>query len=361
MKTKKLIPIYILILFISLVLYTIFAIKPLGKEYQFSPVWKINTSNPSIKNVPEGTKKFYFNLNKSVGYFTEDGDITLYEKYPVKAAISDNYYAIYDNYATDVPFFNNKGEKVANIEASGFPFFQDDLIFVFLPGGSGFAKCNEKGEVDWSFVGTLPITAFSAKKNYTAVGFANGFIKIFNTATGALQLTYAPGGSDYPVILGLDISDDGQYIASISGHNEQRFVLSRREGNQQKIIYHTFIDSDLPYRTLVHFCEDNNRVLYNYEGHLGIFDIEKEENTVLPMKNKIVEIEETDDLTYLLGKGNKKDAKGNKEYSVYIVERTNALEGQFSFNAQNAFIKTEGDNLYVGKDHFISKLTVTKE
>ena len=361
MKTKKLIPLYLLILVIALILYTLFAIKPLGKEYQFSPVWKISTSNPSIKKVDDNTKKLYFSLDKSVGYFTENGDVTLYEKYPVKASISNNYYSIYDNKASNTPFYDNNGNLLGNIQASGFPYFKDDLIFVFLPGGSSFAKCNEKGEIMWSFAGTLPITAFSAKEKYTAVGFANGYIKIFNTETGALQLTYAPGGSDYPVILGLDISDDGQYIASISGHNEQRFVLSRREGNQQKIIYHNFIDSELPYQTLVHFCEDNNRVLYNYEGHLGIFDIGKGSNTIIPMKNKIIEIEESENLTYLLGKGIKDESKGGREYTVYIVENTNALEGEFSFFAHNAFIKTDGNDLYVGKDHFISKLSVTKE
>ena len=246
MKTKKLIPLFILILIVSLVLYTFLAIKPLGKEYQFSPVWKISASNPSITKVDPSKKKLYFNLNKQLGYFTEDGEVTLYEKYPIKAAISDSYYSIYDNSAKDTPFYNNNGEEMGKISLSGFPFFSNDLVFVFLPGGTGFARCDEKGELLWSFTGTLPITAFSAKEKYTAVGFANGYIKIFNTETGALQLTYAPGGSDYPIILGLDISEDGEYIASVSGHNEQRFVLSRREGQQQKIIYHEFLDSNLP-------------------------------------------------------------------------------------------------------------------
>ena len=354
MKIKKLFPIYAIILVSLTFLYVLFAIKPLGKEYQFSPVWKISTSNPTIKELPEDAKKLYFHLGQTMGYFSEDGDISLFRSFPSKVAISDSHYAVYNTQAGNIPFYNNKGDELGIINTYGFPYFKDDLIFVMLPGGCSFAKCDETGNVVWTYEGTLPITAFSAKEKYTAVGFTNGYIKVFNNESGTLETTYAPGGSDFPVILGLDISDDGQYIASISGHNQQRFVLSHREKNQQKIIYHKFLNTELPYRTLVHFCKDNNRIIYNYENYLGIYNISEERNTIIPVKNKIISMEESDDIVYLL-------SKDKNNYTVYLVENTDALEGQFSFTADSAFIKTDGNNLYVGKDNSISRISVTKE
>ena len=65
-------------------------------------------------------------------------------------------------------------------------------------------------------------------------------------------------------------------------------------------------------------------------------------------------MEETDDLFFLLG-------KKDNSYTVYIIERTNVLEGYFSFEADSAFIKTYDNYLFTGKDETISRITILKE
>ena len=58
MKQKKHIGLAIfLIIFIS-VIYIILAAKPLNKEYSFTPVWKISTANPVLKDDSSKTKSF---------------------------------------------------------------------------------------------------------------------------------------------------------------------------------------------------------------------------------------------------------------------------------------------------------------
>ena len=177
---------------------------------------------------------------------------------------------------------------------------------------------------------------------------------MLNNENGATEIDFAPGGSDYPVILGIDISEDGQYIASISGHNQQRFVLSHREENQQKIIFHKFFDQDSPYRTLVHFSKDGKRIFYNFYHGLGIYNLETKSNRTLDLKDKLLSIEETDDLTVLLGK-----EKNN--YTVSIIDNTDTIEGSFSFTADSAFIHAADNNIYLGKNNSISKLAITRE
>lgn len=353
MKQKKHIGLAIfLIIFISII-YIILSVKPLNKEYSFTPVWKISTANPVINNTNSKTNSF-FHLGQTLGYFDEDGNISLYKTFPAKVSISDSYYATYSSEAVNTDFYNSNGEKAGTIEASGFPYFVDNLIYVFLPGGCSFSKCSETGKILWTFEGTFPITAFAAKENFTAVGLANGSIKVLNNENGATEIDFAPGGSDYPVILGLDISDDGQYIASISGHNHQRFVLSHREENQQKIIYHRFFDHDSPYRTIVHFGKDGKRVFYNFYRGLGIYDLESKAEQTLELKDKLISIDETDDLTLLLG-------KEKNTYTVSVIDNTNTLEGAFSFTADSAFLHAADNNIYLGKDNSISKIQVTRE
>ncbi len=353
MKQKKHIGLALfLILFISII-YIILAVKPLNKEYSFTPVWKISTANPVINN-SETKQKSAFHLGQTLGYFDEDGNISLYKTFPSKVSISDSYFAVYDSEAKNTDFYNTDGTKAGVIEASGFPYFKDNLIYVFLPGGCSFSKCSDTGKIIWTFEGTFPITAFAAKENYTAVGLSNGTIKVLNNENGATEIDFAPGGSDYPVILGLDISEDGQYIASISGHNHQRFVLSHREENQQKIVYHKFFDHDSPYRTIVHFSKDGKRVFYNFYRGLGIYDLETKAEQTLSIKDKLISIEETDDLTLLLG-------KEKNTYTVSVIDNTNTLEGAFSFTADSAFLHAADNNIYLGKDNSISKIQVTRE
>lgn len=353
MKTKKHVGLAIFLLIFFSIIYIIFAAKPLNKEYSFTPVWKISTSNPVLST--NSTKpQSYFHLGQTLGYFDSDGNISLYQTFPSKVSISNSYFATYNSEANNTEFFKADGSKAGVIEASGFPYFSDNLIYVFLPGGCSFSKCSETGKILWTFEGTFPITAFVAKEKYTAVGLSNGSIKVLNNENGATEIDFAPGGSDYPVILGIDISDDGQYIASISGHNHQRFVLSHREENQQKIIYHRFFDHDSPYRTLVHFSKDGKRIFYNYYQGLGIYNLETKAERSIALKDKLLSIEETEDLTILMGK-----EKNN--YTVSIIDNTDTIEGSFAFTADSAFIHAEGNDIYLGKDNSISKIAISRE
>jgi WD40 repeat protein len=353
MKTKKHVGLGIFLLLFFSIIYVILAAKPLNKEYSFTPVWKISTANPVLSN-NNSKAQSYFHLGQTLGYFDDDGNISLFQTFPSKASISDKYFATYNSEAKNTDFYKADGTKAGTIEASGFPYFTDNLVYIFLPGGCAFSKCSETGKILWTFEGTFPITAFVAKQKYTAVGLANGTIKVLNNENGTTEIDFAPGGSDYPVILGIDISEDGQYIASISGHNHQRFVLSHREENQQKIIYHRFFDHDSPYRTIVHFSKDGKRVFYNFYQGLGIYNLETKADKILELKDKLLSIEETDDLTILMG-------KDKNNYTVSIIDNTDTMEGAFSFTADSAFIRAANNNIYLGKDNSISKISITRE
>ncbi|MBO7582672.1 MAG: WD40 repeat domain-containing protein [Treponema sp.] len=354
MKTKKHTHIYIFLVFLFIIIYIILAVKPLGKEYHFTPEWRKNITTPANSAISSGTRQIEFKLGQSIGYFTEDGQITSLISFPSKASISSDYYAIYTTEDSNIAFYNKNNNEQGNFEVSGFPYFEQDRIFVFLPGGSSFSKCDSQGKVIWVNENTVPLTAFSSKEKYTAAGYADGAIRIFDNNTGFETLSFVPGGSDYNVILGLDVSSDGMYTASVSGHNKQRFVLTKNDNKQPKIIYHNYLDSDMNKQTVVKFCNDDKRILYYYDGNLGIYNIEKQKETNIKIDKTVIAIEETDSLIFVLG-------KKNKEYTVYIIEKTDTLEGSFSFEADTAFIKTCNNNLYVGQDTSISKVRISKE
>ncbi|MCR4742165.1 MAG: hypothetical protein K5866_04750 [Treponema sp.] len=351
MKSKNNTSIYVTIAIIFIIAFIFLAAKPLAKEYNFEPCWNVSISNPTVKDVGD-KKTMYYRLGQTIGYITEDGEISLNKTFPSKVSISNNYYTIYNTNNDEIKFYDPKGKESGVFEAQGFPYFYKNLVYTFLPGGCSFVKCNENGKVEWKYEGTIPITAFNAKDKYTALGLANGTIKIFNNLNGNTEVSFTPGGSDLPVILGCDVSNDGKYIASLSGQNKQRFVLASRENNQLKILYHRFLDSDSPYQNLVYFCNDGNRIIYNYENKIGIYNITKDIDNEIPINKHIISIKESKDLIILLG-------KKDKEYTIYMIDKNNTLVGNFSFNSENAFINTDENSLYLGKDNRISKINLS--
>ena len=82
--------------------------------------------------------------------------------------------------------------------------------------------------------------------------------------------------------------------------------------------------------------------------------MKKNKNYKIPIDSRIIDIAETENQIFLLGK------KGTVN-SIYILEKTNILEGKFSFEAENSFIRTKDNSLYVGKDNTISKILITRD
>lgn len=353
MKKTVNIKFFIICGIIFIFLYLLLALKPLAREYQLTPDWTINISTPASKKLPE-SRLIKYHLGQNAGYFTEDGTIILSKSFPSKVTISDTNYCFYDTNSINSAIFDISGNQSGKIQTPGFPMLSNNKLFIFLPGGSSFTTCETSGNPLWTFENTMPITAFSSKNNFTAVGLADGTIILNELDTGKKVMEYMPGGSDYPVILGLDISETGDYIASVSGQNKQRFVLARREGKQPKIVYHEFLDSDSINRTFVYFCKDNSKVLYNYGKKLGIIDLVDNKKTEVQLQNRIISAKETEKLIFLLG-------KDGSNYTVYILEKSNVLEGNFSFKASSAFIETSNEQLFIGKDNFISRITINRE
>lgn len=354
MKRKKPFFIFFLLAFIFTIIYLIFAAKPLSKEYQFVPKWNISIETQPTQSNIDKSKKNFFKLGNKIGYFSEDGKILQSQLYDHKASISKSYYAFYNPNSTETEIFYPNGEKAGLIQESGYPHFLNDNIYILLPGGNSFAFCDESGTLQWQSENTIPITAFAGKKDFTATGYADGTIRIHDNFDTKNFLEYAPGGSDFPIIYGLDISEDGNYFASVSGLNRQRFVLAKRENNQAKIIFHSFLDSQINRRTNVKFTSNDKKIIFDIGNSLGIYDIEAEKLFLLDISDKIISIEESNDLIFLLGKNSNK-------YTVYIIGKKNILHGTFSFEATTACIQTSENALYIGKDSQISKIEIIKD
>ena len=353
MKTKKNIAFYVFLSILFCIIYVTFAARPLNTEYQFMPAWKIDTSTQAVSAPVPGDDALSFHLGQTIGYFTKDGRLTSVTTFPFKASISNSYFTSYTAENSSVKFYTPDGATAGTITESGFPFFVEDRIYVFLPGGSSFVRCNSDGSQKWQYGGTVPITAFNSSKAGCIAGFADGTVKELSPKGEVVQ-DFSPGGSDYPVILGAALSSDGLSVATVSGQSLQRFVLAKRDGPQTKILFHEFVGENDPHQRLVQFSRDDKTVWYNFKDGLGVVDAAGRKHAHIAVKGQALSLQEAGNIVFLL-------TKDGTEYTVYAIEKFDTLCGLFSFNAHSAFIRTDGDNLFVGRDTTISRITLVKK
>jgi hypothetical protein len=345
---------------VFVLLYVIFAGKPLESEFQLDPQWTINiaengdTETPKI--IPDTNRLLPFKLGQTMGYFTPEGGVYNTTVFSYKAVISPYYYAPFSQNAENTVFFSRTGELVGSIAGIGFPYFDDDRVYLFHPGGAAFSRCdNTNGLLLWTHEGYAPVFAFASSAGGSAAGCADGSI-IVHSPDGRKSSKIVPGGSAYPVVLGVDISGGGNRVASISGLQKQRFVLTEIGEDSNQVLYHEYFESDSNEQGFVQFSSNDNMVYFAQPGKLTVLDCAAFKTTAMPMKGNVLSLIELPDTNLIFVLTNEKAI-----YRVYMLENYNMLIGSFSFEAEYAFIRVFENALYIGKDTSISKLAISRK
>lgn len=348
-KKNLLVPIAV----IFCVLYIILSVRPMGQEIHFTPEWTEDISH--IQENSDDAKKIPFKLSQNIGYFTADGKIVSSITFPFKSSISEKWYSTFGASSTKTEFFSPDGTLAGTIEEPGFPFFDQDRIFVMQPGGTSFIKCGPDGKREWNYEHYSPIIAFSSSKSGIAAGYADGTVISF-LPDGKIDQKFSPGGSNYDVILGVAISEDGSKIACVSGQDQQRFIVAEKNGGHSKVIYHEYLDESVSRQTLVKFNNNSDYVYFNGKDFLGIVNSKKSTSKKIPVKGKISQIEFSDnnELVFIL-------SKNENKYTVTILESFVYPMASFSFEGESSFIQVHDDSLFIGRNTKISKISISKK
>lgn len=355
MQIKKNLHIIIIVSVAFLLLYIFFAARSLSNELQLTPQWTTSIFQVSQEKPDTSQIQLPFRMGQNMGYFTTDGTISLMESFPFQAAISPTYRAAYAPDSTRIPVYQLNSERVDSpdfyIEGAGFPYICDDRIYLLTPGGYGISQYSREGRL-WQFEHSAPITTISSTPSGTAVGYADGMVFIFSTS-GELLQTFDPGGSTYPIILGTALSPSASQLACVSGIHQQRFVLTQQRNGVNKVVFHTYLEGNLREPVLVQFSQDERKVFYSSATGIGIVDCTTFANTTIPLKGKILSIQECTDnkLIAVL-------TKDKNRYNIYLLETEGIFIGSFGFQADAAFITIEDGNLFVGRDSSISKINL---
>lgn len=348
-RKKKALLLISCILFI--ILYLILAAAPVDSSFKLNSEWSISLQDAPVSYKDGGIP---FKTGQLLGFFSSDGTVCSLTSFPFMASVSKDAWTVYGADAEETPFYAPDGSYLGIIKEAGFPWLTDKGNFLFLPGGCGFDKLDENGISQWRYEDISPITAFSNSTEGCIVGFADGKLVSFKN-DGSIEYSIYPAGSDYQIILGVDISEDDSLTACVCGIDKQRFILFRNSDGQNKIIYHEYLENNLREQTFVKFSKDSGKVFINEYNGLAIIDCTTLTTKHIPVDGKIIAIEEQpeNNVFFVL-------TKDKNLFSLYMFENPSSKIGSFSFKATNAFIITEGSSLYIGTDSIISKFEVTK-
>ena len=164
-----------------------------------------------------------------------------------------------------------------------------------------------------------------------------------------------PGGSDYNVILGADVSENGNYIACLSGIEKQRFILIKISDGQSKVVFHNYLEGNLTEQTFVEFSKDKTDeetiVYFQYEKGLGIYSMKTNIIKTVPVKGKVLSVSEVNEknIVFVLVRTD------DNHFSINMIDENFVNTGSITFPAKNAFMLTDDGSLYIGNDTSISR------
>ncbi|NIZ18403.1 hypothetical protein [Entomospira culicis] len=258
----------ILLLF---VIHFLFLPIRLGKERYFVAVQAIALPSAQVSDTFDEERLSSFALSGYLGYI--DSEFALRSKFLVedRLAHSADGYVLYSQSNTDNRYYRPDGTLIASIAQAGVPlFFGEDLYFVNNITGE-VSRYDAHGALLWHYEVGAFISSFDANENLIAIGDIVGNITLLDRDGQRID-QHQIVGSEYLGIYGVKISPSGQYIATIAGINQQRFILFRKGINGYTRIVHRPTD-EIRRGVPLFFDKAEKFVYYEGENKLFIFQI----------------------------------------------------------------------------------------
>lgn len=369
-KEKK--KIIITISSVLMLLYIFIVPTPMGNDLYFLPIWAKKIDPTAFPNETNTIKNDYvtvkekfdehtpipFILGNFFGYFSTEGEILKTSKTENRITASSEYWAEYSSKSSQIdvhaPYHSLKDSPVFKINGPGYAHFDGDKFYVFEPDGYAVSHYDNRGEKKWYRAHTAPITAFQSSKSGTVIGYSDGLLTCIDNH-GNTRFSFYPGGSNYQVIMGAAISDDGNKVFCISGLEKQRAILISINANKYKIIQHVYLKKDLRRQIFADFDAENEFVVFESGDGIGIIDCNNRQVSFLEEYGSLISIGEKPQkniLTILI--------QNENTCSLVAVEPPNMIIGKTSFISRNAFLRQDGNRIYIGTDKKILALNVRR-
>ncbi|MDP3179385.1 MAG: hypothetical protein Q8M76_15860 [Spirochaetaceae bacterium] len=258
------------------IVYFLAFAQSLPKELVIVPAWARSVARaPTSPRSSErgGGAAIPFRTAGRFGYFRTDGEILFAAPEPYGLALERREWAEYEKDSESFSIRAATGETSATARIAGYPFFAGERRFVLGPDQASVSELGRNGDVVWSHQFSSIVTAFCGGPRMAVFGLLDGEL-IGIDPSGEGLLSFSPGGSRIPVILGSAANADASLVAAVSGIDRQRLVVLEKRSTDYRVLYHRWLDSDFRRPISLSFTADGRRLVYESNEGISIWDVD---------------------------------------------------------------------------------------
>jgi hypothetical protein len=350
------------------VVYIFVAARPVPRETILVPQWlsSLESDYPvDISMAREDgsggeTALIPFRLGDRFGYISPSGRLPLNRVKTQNIFLSAPYWAEYGAMAETIEILTNSGERAFSTgEAQAYPLFLDEGLFLIGKDMDTLISLDGEGKARWSHDFAAPLTCIDGAAGFVLTGSLDGVVEILDPE-GKQFFYFPPGGSRLPVILGCAISRDGNRLGIVSGIDDQRFLLLERYGDPSKgefrVIYHEFLDDGFRRPVHVFFIDGDNRVVFERQEGLGIYDLRSRVNRVIPLEGEItaMDTQGSEGVFFAVL------SRGGRQKELVGIELPGKVILRAPFRSEDAFFHRSGSRLYLGGGNVLAAFDLGK-
>ncbi|MDR2760107.1 MAG: WD40 repeat domain-containing protein [Spirochaetaceae bacterium] len=332
----------VFILFITF--YAFIAGRPIPVETILTSQWlrSLESDYPDFENTGP---LIPFELGGHFGYVDFQGYFALNRVKGGYVSLSKDLWAEYQAQPESIEVRDPLNSRIITIKNSrGYPKFLDNRIFIINYDQTSLSLVDESGIIQWTRDFAAPLTYMDAAAGLIVTGALDGTVELLDGNGRLVFPPFEPGGSRYSVILGCRISRDGSKLAIVSGIDPQRFLLLERFGDSYKVIYHEFLPQGFRREVHLAFIDNDNRVVFERNGGLGIYTIQTRKSLFLPLDGDIHAIDGSGDDGFLFIITSETGLQ--KNLVVIRLPETKIIETPFI--SQTVFLGRQDSRVFIG-------------
>lgn len=329
------------------ILILIFLLFPssTGKEHILIPEKILDLENPFNLIQSDTLGVVSFSLGDNFGYFTEDLDLTYFDKLDYKVSISDSVFINYPKIPKILDVQNSNGTGRSIIETTGYPIVIGNRIVIISDNFISLYDLN--GNLFWKKDVLSIITSLSLTEQKVLISYLDGYCELISIS-GETEFTYRPGGSRIDAVYSASISSDGQYISVISGLNPQRFILLQNRKDEYKPIFHFELQEEFRRSVNMYFSEDDSQVFFENSAGINIFDVNLKTLTRAGDSGRMGNVYKDYECNFFSAMLVDKDGA-----SLKLFTPGNRIIMEKEFKGDSLFFRKKENRFYVGTDNLL--------
>lgn len=349
-NTEKKLPVGRLALAGAVVLlYLLLFPQSVPKEFHLQPVSVQLVEDRAVSSSGD----FLFQLSGHFGWFDRDGKLGYSSPVPSDLAFNDTKHSLSNLETGEVEVYRGT-QKLFTVPGARYSWWLGDRLFVLQPDRMGATEVSATGKILWSKSFTSVITSMDATKNLVVFGLGSGQLQVLDTA-GQSRFVFTPGGSRLPVIYNSRLSQDDARLAVLAGVDPKRFILMERSKSEFRPILQKNLEDTSLYPTPAGFLGEGAWVYYFQGNGLNLIrTADLGEHPVL-FEGQLdgIEMEPGLELLTLL-------TRQGAQSSLTLQTIDHPPLVNLKFPARDSFLKTAGDQIFLGADGKILVLKRTR-